>query len=348
VPHPEISSQPPLVAEFTFAADEEGRFLLVPVIMATYCIGENGQLTVPEEEHPADLAGTFWGKPECSSYKHEPQTAFIKLATDVVLIGSAFAPNVGSTQVDVRLCVGPLNKIVRLIGDRYWVKMLGIVLASPPEPFESIPLIYERAFGGWDRSNPDPEKHTFEARNPVGVGFRGRHGEFYEGIRLPNLEDPRCPIRSYGDTPRPAGFGFISPNWQPRAGFAGTYDDAWIKTRMPLLPTDFDRRFFNAASPGLVAAGYLTGDEPILIENASPSGRIAFNLPGIPPPHCHVELKGAGHVHLETKLDTVIINTDEKLLFLIWRAHTALKNGPHDVVRMEVQFEVLASFATGA
>jgi hypothetical protein len=208
---------------------------------------------------------------------------------------------------------------------------------SPPEPFETIPLIYERAFGGWDRSNPDPKKHTFEPRNPVGTGLRGKHGKFEEGIRLPNLEDPRQPIIGYGDTPPPAGFGFTSPNWQPRAGFAGTYDDAWMKERMPLLPKDFDRRFFNAASPGLVAPGFLNGDEPVMVENVSPTGLISFNLPGVPAPRCRVELKGGKKELLEPKLDTVVFNTYERLLLLIWRAHVQLRNGPHDVVTIEVQ-----------
>jgi hypothetical protein len=63
-------------------------------------------------------------------------------------------------------------------------------------------------------------------------------------------------------TTRAAGFGFISPHWQPRAGLAGTYDASWQASRAPLLPVDFDRRHLNAVSPGLVAPGYLRGGEP--------------------------------------------------------------------------------------
>ena len=33
------------------------------------------------------LAGQLWGEPGKSSYKYEPECAFIKPATDVVLIG---------------------------------------------------------------------------------------------------------------------------------------------------------------------------------------------------------------------------------------------------------------------
>jgi hypothetical protein len=50
--------------------------------------------------------------------------------------------------------------------------------------------------------------------------------------------------------PSPAGFGPIACHWQPRVGFAGTYGDAWVANRLPLLPDDFDDRFFQSA-PGI-------------------------------------------------------------------------------------------------
>ena len=138
---------------------------------------------------PVNVRGEYWGDPEMSSYKYEPETAFIKPATDIVLIGHAYAPKPRVTEVDVSLRVGPMEKVVRVVGDRYWVKRFGMTFKTKPEPFERMPLIYERAFGGWDRSHPNPEKHSFEPRNPVGTGFRAKRGKFEEGIRLPNLED---------------------------------------------------------------------------------------------------------------------------------------------------------------
>ncbi len=32
-------------------------------------------------------------------------------------------------------------------------------------------LIYERAFGGWDKADNDEANWRYEPRNPVGVGF---------------------------------------------------------------------------------------------------------------------------------------------------------------------------------
>jgi hypothetical protein len=343
--HASIENLSPFAFATTFAADEEGRPLMATVIQASYSISP-GDLQILNEQLPVNLAGKPWGDPGTSSYKIEPQSAFTKPATDVVLIGHAYNRTLVSG-VPVRLRLGPLDKTIRVTGDRYWIKSLGVISMSTPEPFEKVPLIYERAFGGWDRSNPDPDKHAFEPRNPVGTGFRSKLGSFEDGIRLPNLEDPRDPITSYGQIVTPTAFGFTSPDWQPRAKFAGTYDEQWMKNRMPLLPKDFDRRFFNAASPGLIAPGYLKGDEPVRIENASPGGYLSFSLPGVRPPECRVQLVARPDALVKTNLDTVIINTDEDLLMLIWRGFLSVRNGPHDVVSIRIRAEgVSAPVAT--
>ena len=50
---------------------------------------------------------------------------------------------------------------------------------------------------------------------------------------------------------------------------------------------------------------------------------------------------------LQTTLDTVIINMDERLLILIWRAFVAVRNGPHDLVSAEVVSDVAVSTPGG-
>ncbi|MFL5350008.1 MAG: DUF2169 domain-containing protein [Hyalangium sp.] len=328
--HPSIENQTPFALELLALADEELRPLLVPVVKATYAIHGDG-LKLAEEQVPVHVAGVPWGKPEDSSYRYEPECAFIKPATDVVLVGHAWAPSQNTRESLVSLRVGPVEKSVRVFGDRIWNKRLGFISMTRPQPFERIPLVYERAFGGWDRSDPDPSLHTFEPRNPVGVGFRSSFRSFEEDLHLPNLEDPHHPLERFGQRVSPAGFGFLSPHWQPRAAFAGTYDETWDKTRKPLLPKDFDRRFFNAASPSLVAPGYLLGNEPVAITNASRKGPLSFSLPIRAAPSVTVELSGAEDSLPEMRLDTVIIDTDAEQVLLLWRGQVALSESIHDV-----------------
>jgi hypothetical protein len=64
---------------------------------------------------------------------------------------------------------------------------------------------------------------------------------------------------------------------------------------------------------------------------------LALRLPGVPPPRCRVVLRGRRDIHLQTSLDTVIVNTDEAQLILLWRAYALTAGGPHDVVAIEIR-----------
>ena len=338
--HPAIDNQTPFAFAPVFVADEDGRPVVVPVVKATYEIGRAGRLALAEAQMPVNLAGELHGPPGASSWKYEPEIALAKPGTDVVLIGAAHAAARITRELDVSFRLGTLEKTVHVSGDRTWVKRIGGGIGTTdPTPFESIPLVWERAFGGWDRAHAAPEKHVCEPRNPVGTGFRHRRSGFEEGLSLPNLEDPRHLLRSFGDTPPPAGFGFVSPDWQPRAAFAGTYDAAWMRTRMPRLPRDFDRRFFNAAAPGLVSATPLRGDEPVLVRHATAAGELAFRLPRVPAPRCTIASNRRADQHVETRLDTVIVDTGASRLLLLWRGPAPVPAAPHEVSAIVVEAE---------
>lgn len=333
-----LVNETPFEAQELFLADEEGRDLLAVVVKATYAIRLGEPLELAAEQVPVNLTGTYYGDPAEFSARFEPEVAFTKLATDVVLVGHAYPSRPGARHTDVALQVGPIKKSVRVFGDRRWISSMGFEKISDPAPFEHIPLQWERAFGGWDRTTSDPDAHRVEKRNPVGVGFRDKVlGVRMDGIPLPNLEDPRVLIRNPADRPAPAGFGFIGPHWEPRVQHAGTYDEAWQEARMPLLPKDFDRRFFNAAPPDQITPRYLTGDEPVAIANASPEPLLSFRLPGEPPPRLTVVYRRRADEPLQAQLDTVILDTDTMQVLLLWRAHTLIPDGPHGVKAIRVE-----------
>ncbi len=337
MPHPEVRNHTPFAYESVVLTDEEGVPQFVPVVQASFSIEDSRELSLLEEQPEVNVGGEWYGDPVSTSLKLEPQIAFVKPATDVVLRGHAYAPAPGATETQVGIRVGPVSKVARVIGDRYLVRRSGTIGVSATQPFEKIPLVYERAFGGWDRRDPDPTQHRCEMRNPVGVGFRANAIADDDQVPLPNIEYAEHPFRAYGDAPPPAGFGFLAANWAPRLTFAGTYDAAWDRQRKPLLPLDFDRRFFNAASVGLVTPAYLQGNESAIVIGASPRGRVAFDLPGIPPPKCIVELRGRKRVTPAAHLDTVIVDMDRQVLTLTWRSHLPVRNGPHDVLSVEVR-----------
>jgi hypothetical protein len=338
--HPRIVNLTRFVFEPLFLADEELRPLFVPVVKATFDIAPEGALALAPEQLPLLPAGERWEGSEEASFRIEPEGAFFKPATDVALVGHAHARTRGTRELLVSFQLGTVRKDVRVLGERTWYRSLGSIAPTPPLPFERIPLRYERAFGGWDRSHPDPARHQFEPRNPLGVGFRASGSPFEEGLRLPNLEQPQQPLRAWGQRPTPAGFGFIAPEWQPRAALAGTHDAAWERTRKPKLPRDFDRRFLNAAAPGLVAPGYLKGDEQVRVVNASAAGDLAFALPGAPAPRVvALRSKRLDDAEVALQLDTVVVDTDVMKLVLLWRGNFLLSREPTELRELRVTTE---------
>ncbi len=321
-----------------FANDELFRPVLTPVIKATFDIAADGKLKFAENQVPICLDGEHIDEPETSSYVYEPECAFIKTNTDVVVIGDAVSGAGPVTHLLVDIRVGNLHKKLGVIGDREWIKQSVGYAISEVTPFESMPLTYENAFGGWDKRHEKIELQGFEARNTVGKGYYRTDVEHVPGeMPLPNIEDPDALITSIKDKPAPVGCGFTLPHWQPRVQFAGTYDQAWQEERSPMLPADFDRRYFNAASDGLMAAGYLTGREAVVIKNMTASGLLQFSLPGARPPVCEVEFKST-YEELPTLLDTVIINVREMQVQLIWRNCLILPSGPHSVEAIDIRY----------
>lgn len=295
--------------------DPDGIDSLYAVVKGTFDLTPDPVLA--EEQVPVVLAAEHYGDPASTSIKTPADVGLVKPATDVLLVGHAYAPNGRpATYVDVWLSVGAMSKVVRVFGDRHW-DTLGVgATISPPEPFQRMPLVWERAFGGTDEVDAQP---VAENRNPVGTGYRApKSSKPLDGMPLPNLEDPYAPITSPRSTPQPACFAPVAPHWEPRRSLAGTYDEAWQQTRAPYLPHDFDPRFLQLAPPGLVAPGYLRGGEPVEVRGATGAGLLAFRLPAIDV-RVTVRLDREQHT-LPANLDTVIIEPDVPRLQLVWRA----------------------------
>ncbi|MGK3992642.1 DUF2169 family type VI secretion system accessory protein [Sorangium sp. So ce1024] len=314
----QLRNETPFSAMIALFPDADGVDTLYVVVRATFAIAGSA-LEIAEKQCPVRLADKYRGEATQSSLEHAGELHLLKTSTDVVLLGDAWAPKMRpAPEVDVMLAVGPVKKTVRVFGDREWKGLLGEHISSPV-PFERMPLAYERAFGGTLQIDPDTQKPVVDPRNPAGMGFarRGKRGEI-SARRLPNLEDPSQLITQPSDTPKPAGFGYIAPSWEPRRSCAGTYDETWRKTRAPYLPRDFNPRFFNVAHPDLVCRGFLQGGEPVDVANASPSGVLRFRLP-----RCQLDVEvriGRRSERPLPRLETIIIEPSDCLVGMLWRA----------------------------
>jgi hypothetical protein len=316
----QLLNKTPFAAERTVLQDRNGRDLLVVIVKQTFAIRLGEPPVIADEPVPIQAADAYYGEPGESSVRLESDFAPGKPGTDVVLIGHAYAPRGRTEQVDVQLEVGSLRKTCRVTGDRYWRRLLGGLRASAPEPFERMPLVYERAFGGHDVSAKKEKHREMESRNLAGCGLIAKGSKLnVSDVALPNIEDPAQLVTRRKHRPVPAGFGFLCRHWEPRLSYAGTFDAAWEEKRAPLLPTNFDERYHNGAHPDLISQGHLQGGEPVRIENASPHGTLQLTLPRILPRIRLAATRGEP-ITLQPAFDTLVFEPDEERFTMVWRA----------------------------
>jgi hypothetical protein len=298
------------------AHDPNDRALHVLVLRATLEHRPEG-LRLSRQQRPLTLGDEHYGDPAVTAPREESDLAPYKPTTDILVRGTARAPRGTSLPAwEVSARVGAIEKRVRVTGARKWVRAGGAWTLTEPAPCESVPLRYELAYGGTAR---DGEREERCEENPVGVGFAPawwRDGR--DEITAPQIESPDDPLRDLDRAITPAGVGAVGKAWLPRRTFAGTYDDAWVRERWPVLPPDFDARFWNCASPGLIAPSYLRGDEAVTLTGVHPDGAWSCTLPG------HkvfvlVRLESGAMVPFDMNLDTLTLCPDPREVSMAWR-----------------------------
>lgn len=334
----EVINRTPFVAQCVILPDRDGYEQLVAVLKGTFTIGAPGCLPAAEQA-PVIGGDEHYGDPETTSTRYESDCAPFKPATDVVLVGHAYAPQPGARESDVWLRVGPVGLAAHIFGDRQWSVTMGSAVMTVPQPFEKVPLVYERAFGGVQRTSGGEAIEAAYDRNPVGTGFvTGNGNARIDGLALPNIEDPRDLLKKPGQAPRPVGFGYVGRHWAPRRQFCGTYDDEWARNRMPLVPVDFDDLAWCGAPAALQATPHLRGGEPVNAVGVSPNGgSLDFWLPAIQP--AIEALFCDAWTPLLPLLDTVVIEPDLERISLTWRARLRVHGRVRRLraVRMKVE-----------
>jgi len=121
----------------------------------------------------------------------------------------------------------------------------------------------------------------------------------------------------------------------PRRGYAGTYDEAWQRDRCPLLPADFDPRFFQSAHPDLVCPGHLQGGERARVLNVRPGGPVEFAVPRRRL-EVTVDIRGERSAPAAV-LDTVLIEPDDGRVVCTWKATLPCPRRFLDIDRVRIR-----------
>ena len=286
-------------------------------ISACFAIKSTSQLQhgagpVPADE-PEPVSGDKYRDDDLTkSLLYPSDVAPLKPRADVVVLATAHAPGKRPVpRFPVRIKVGPVDKTLAVFGPRAWRRQLSDHPgATEPQPFVSVPITYENAFGS-----------ARSTKNPVGRGA--------DSDDLPQIEDTRRLVTSPRDPLDPAGFGPLAASWQPRADMVGTYDERWLKDRWPWFPENFDYGYFNAAPRDQQVEGFLNGDEDLVFWNLHSTHDVyQTRLPGRRA-RCFLQERDAngqpGFREVPLNLDTLWIDLNAERMVQVWRGHVPVR-----------------------
>lgn len=325
-----LNNDTPFAAERTLVCDKDGRDVWVVAVKGAFLINEDGTTSIAKEQEDIVLFPKHIGDPAESSLLYECDLDYTKPGTDILLHGHAHAPEGKAVrQLNVGFRVSGLKKSLRVFGDRIWESRPSGFSLSEPEPFASIPIIYENAFGGRD----DLDGADWDVRNPVGTGFAKRKDHLI-GQYGPNVEHPSQLIRMWRDRPAPAGFGPIARHWSPRTRYVGTYDEKWEQERQPLLPLDFDELFFQCAPQDQQLGAYLKGGEPVEIINLTAAGRLQFTIPRVY--LAFVTRFKTEAIRSRGVIHTVVLEPDVPRVLVVWHVMVPCQGRKDELLDTEV------------
>jgi uncharacterized protein YjbI with pentapeptide repeats len=303
-------------------------YTMTVVVKASYRLVP-GQPLIPLEPQ-APFRGDQWpGEDFRGALRHGTDLVQWKPRCDLLLRASCHAPEGRPVAtLGAGFAVGAWSKAVTVFGDRTW--KVGLFERTPgePQPFSSMPLDWEHAYGGSEY--PD---------NPAGKGFRGD--------LLPNVEYADQPVRKYGGKVPPASFLPLNRMWAARMAKMGSADGSYLAKRFPLPPGDFDWGYYNEAPADQQLEHYLRGDEELRFSNLHPQHPDwSARLPG-KRVRCFVgdsDEQGAYRVReAEMNCDTLLANVEEGYLHLLWRGLLPVRSEDRsEVTRFYVVEEPLA------
>ena len=315
-----VTNRTPYKVGRVWGRDKDGVHEWIVAVKGTFDIKLDGSLRLADEQLEPLQLPEYNGDAGVSSLRYDADLVSAKPTTDVVINGTAYSPK-GRPSVDflVSVRVARIQKTIRVRGHRWWKRGLFGLRPSTTEPITELPIIYERAYGGYDQTDPDPKKQRIDPRNPVGCGLVAKSKNRI-GRALPNFEYPKGKLEKAG----PAGFGAIDSYWSPRHELQGTYDEGWQKDRYPLLPNDWDPHSLLCSPPDQRPKNHLHGGELVELENLTPNGKLRFTLPTAYLRFLtHIDNRTEEH---ERRLATVIIEPDYPRLIMVWQSVLAVRN----------------------
>lgn len=315
-------------AQLFDSLDQHDHGFSVVVARVSYDLDvENGKLTLSDDQGELVEQDEYYDEPGKSSVRLESDLAPYKPRLDVVINGTAWAPQDKAVrQFTAGVRIGDFTRLLNVYGPREWRKMVASWQLTEAKAIASLDLRYEYAQGGFYRSEEGEEFAS--AANHVGMGWLSSKAQKQlklQRVPAPQFELLPQPIKHIDDENLPAGFGFYGRGWKPRLNFAGTYDDAWKRHRHPFLPEDFRFDYWCGAHPWMQfplpkPLSHVPVTLKNLISHQEKAGQeISFSVPVETLFTFITTQQGAG-IAYDLQLDTLVIDLPSRKVHCSYRA----------------------------
>lgn len=275
-----------------------GQLRVTVIVKATFSLVHQGLMKIARPD-PIFTADIHHGNNPVRTVRYSSDLAPYLPATDVLLTGHAYAP-AGERAAWVTAGISILDGYEPVF-EKYLDVRGDADRDGKIKPFEKMPLVYERAYGGpgWED-------------NPFGVGAtsggRGEPNVFY-----------------IGDHRRSAGFGPWSAHWPARKKLVTAEVRRALSAAIAEIPEGFDWSYFHAA-PGDQRCPFLGGSEWVVLQGLRPDlRRVRTRLPAV---KARALVFWAGEAPVEEPLeligDTLRLDPDRGVCSVTWRRSFAV------------------------
>jgi len=215
----------------------------------------------------------------------------IKAGCDVAVYGQAHSPQ-PTPALTVVLKIGEFERRLQVSGDRTWTKSWGSWKLSPPQPFTTMPITYQQAYGGETYENEKVIGPYFD--NPFGRGYVVRE-EHVAATAPPNVEEADQLVTAWTQRPLPAGLALL-PRHSALRGRRGV--------RVEGQQTILEPAFFSCAHPRMTLPRYPAGAK-LALEGMHRGGAWNFTLPALD--HYVTITLGAASYQFPLTVDTLYL-----------------------------------------
>lgn len=333
------------------AADCDGRQIVSLHVKKTYAFDARGACRPADEQAPL-----FMPREEPLAPWHtEMDILPVKRSTDIIVHAEAHGR--GARTCLASIAVNDRTLVYRVTGDRRCsYRGPGSIQFFEPEPFDTIPICYENAYGGVDETEPAPVPATLlecyrphpgvYPRNSVGRGYVVRERrDALDGLLLPSIEHPEQLLTPenlvvgapelWWRQPIPWSCDWFSKEWYPRSSFFGgpprdiPEDDrdlaevrlGWIEAGQRrraerLTPATMVDGRYFDAASPALVVPFIHDNERIELRGMTRNGQLVLELPG-ERPRMSVRFEGQAY-DLAPVPNRLLISVEEERLSIVW------------------------------